>query len=130
MRSRLVKLDEEFKGYISSLEKYLSLDTNIVVPGHGKIAGKELIQNNLSYIKNLSLGEIKIDEMDIKQQQNHLSNLNSLYTYALGKNNKKLALTFLEMLSMDIKNATIDIPQKEKQIEIIKEKINEFKSLN
>jgi glyoxylase-like metal-dependent hydrolase (beta-lactamase superfamily II) len=42
---------KEWKQWIKSLEKLQQLDINKIVPGHGKICGKEEIQRNIEYLE-------------------------------------------------------------------------------
>jgi glyoxylase-like metal-dependent hydrolase (beta-lactamase superfamily II) len=44
---------KEWKLWIQSLEKLDKLDIENIVPGHGKICGKEEIQRNIAYLENL-----------------------------------------------------------------------------
>lgn len=39
--------------YIKTLEKYLTLDVNIVIGGHSSISNKDLIRNNIEYAKRI-----------------------------------------------------------------------------
>lgn len=44
---------KEWKQWIRSLEKLEKLDIQNIVPGHGKICGKEEIQRNITYLENV-----------------------------------------------------------------------------
>ena len=44
---------KEWKQWIRSLEKLQQLDIKRIVPGHGKICGKEELQRNIEYLENL-----------------------------------------------------------------------------
>ncbi|MEM3699473.1 MAG: MBL fold metallo-hydrolase [Candidatus Bathyarchaeia archaeon] len=44
---------KEWRLWIQSLEKLNKLDIENIVPGHGKICGKDEIQRNIAYLKNL-----------------------------------------------------------------------------
>lgn len=44
---------KEWRQWIRSLEKLEQLEINKIVPGHGKVCGKEEIQRNIEYLENL-----------------------------------------------------------------------------
>jgi glyoxylase-like metal-dependent hydrolase (beta-lactamase superfamily II) len=44
---------KEWRLWIQSLEKLNELDIEKIVPGHGKICGKDEIQRNIAYLENL-----------------------------------------------------------------------------
>jgi cyclase len=44
---------KEWKQWIRSLEKLEKLDIRNIVPGHGKICGKEEIRRNIAYLENV-----------------------------------------------------------------------------
>jgi len=44
---------KQWKLWIQSLEKLDQLDIENIVPGHGRICGKDEIQKNIDYLKNL-----------------------------------------------------------------------------
>ncbi|NUM37451.1 MAG: MBL fold metallo-hydrolase [Candidatus Brocadiae bacterium] len=41
------------ENHIKTLEKYLTMDTDTIIPGHDEILGKEAVKKNLEYRKNL-----------------------------------------------------------------------------
>ncbi len=91
---------EGLKVYIESLKYYASLDIDAIVPGHGQVSDKSLLEANLHYLENFpNLAEL----IDIEKQGKsfyivHLANLNRLATiYADEKNNLE-ALKYFKLL--------------------------------
>ncbi len=91
---------EGLKVYIESLKYYTSLNIDAIVPGHGQVSDKSLLEANLHYLENFpNLAEL----IDIEKQGKsfyivHLANLNRLATiYADEKNNLE-ALKYFKLL--------------------------------
>ncbi len=91
---------EGLKEYIETLKYYSSLDIEVIIPGHGQVSDKSLLEANLHYLENLPN---LVEPIDIEKHGKafyivHLGNLNKLAKiYAEEKNNKE-AIKFFKLL--------------------------------
>ncbi|PRX28902.1 glyoxylase-like metal-dependent hydrolase (beta-lactamase superfamily II) [Orenia metallireducens] len=69
--------DKDIKSYQKTLEKYQKLEVITVIPGHGEISDKSLIEDNLEYIISLINNETE-GYLDSKYKKIHLENLRLL----------------------------------------------------
>lgn len=91
---------EGLKEYIESLKHYASLDIEVIIPGHGLVSDKSLLEANLQYLENLpNLAEpIDIEKHGKSFYIVHLANINKLAKiYADEKNNQE-AIKYYKLL--------------------------------
>jgi len=117
---------EGLKQYIESLKYYATLDIEAIIPGHGLICDKSLLEANLHYLENLpNLAEpIDIEKYGKSFYIVHLGNLNRLAKiYADEKNNQdaikyfKLLLEINEQVKIYEEDAIKTINQRIKDLE-------------
>ena len=91
---------EGLKTYIETLKNYASLEFDIIIPGHGTITDKSLLEANLQYLENLpELAEpVDLDKYDKSFYIVHLSNLNKLAKIAADEENKTEAIKFYKKM--------------------------------
>lgn len=95
---------EGLKKYIETLKYYASLDIEVIIPGHGRVTDKSLLEANLQYLENLPnlAGPIDIEKYGKSFYTVHLNNLNKLAEiYANEKNNQEAIKYFKLMLEIN-----------------------------
>jgi len=75
------------KTYVETLKAYLEYDFKYLIPGHGSIAGKELLESNLSYLESLLQGKT-IGLPELEDNHAKVIHLQNLYTIAEEYNKK------------------------------------------
>jgi glyoxylase-like metal-dependent hydrolase (beta-lactamase superfamily II) len=115
------------KLYIKTLKNYLEMDWLILIPGHGPITNKILLQQNLDYLVNFPklAEEINVEKHGAYYYDIHMHNLSTLANFSQeeGKTNNAIEY-YQEIISI---NEKVNFLKKE-VIERIKNKILELKS--
>ncbi|MHA1555590.1 MAG: MBL fold metallo-hydrolase, partial [Candidatus Heimdallarchaeota archaeon] len=91
---------EGLKQYIESLKYYATLDIEAIIPGHGLICDKSLLEANLHYLENLpNLAEpIDIEKYGKSFYIVHLGNLNRLAKIYADEKNNQDAIKYFKLL--------------------------------
>jgi len=112
--------------YITSLENYLKFDFDTLIVGHGSIASKELLQQNLDYLKafpNL-VAQVDLEKNGITFYKTHLQNLSTLAEELVKDGDFKGAISYnQEFIDLGLKYNLIEKETKDR----FEEKINEIK---
>jgi len=112
--------------YIETLELYTILDFDKLIPGHGPIADKTLLEQNLEYLKHFpELGEpVNLEKYSFAYYHIHLHNLSTLANERLKKEDYKGAIKYYQqVVDLGMKYELI----KPENIERVKGKIKEIK---
>jgi len=71
-------ISKDISQYIKTLEDYLSIDVQIIIGGHTNCEDKNLIQDNLDYVKKVLIGNTAEFEKG-EYAQYHKTNMEGLY---------------------------------------------------
>jgi glyoxylase-like metal-dependent hydrolase (beta-lactamase superfamily II) len=65
--ARIVRMDDgSFTGLIAGLEQIQTkVDADVLIPGHGKTGGWEIVEQNLTYLRTLHGGVLELYEEDV-----------------------------------------------------------------
>jgi len=112
--------------YVTSLENYLKFDFDTLIVGHGSIAGKELLQQNLDYLKNFPnlVAPIDIEKNGKTFYKIHLQNLSTLAEELIIDGDFNGAISYnKEIIDLGLKYNLFEKETKDR----FEEKINEIK---
>lgn len=117
---------EGLKIYVGSLEKYLEMKAEVVIPGHGKISDDKLVEENLQYIKSFPELEepINVEKNGLAFYKVHFSNLNIVGNKEVENGDKETALRLYNKM-LDVVKYSHD--GNEEIIKQIHEKIGSIK---
>ncbi len=109
------------------MKKYLKLPAKIVIPSHGYVTDKKLIEANLKYLE--SFPEIEIDMYTEESKQSFLNgtlkNFNTIAEDFFAKEEFEKAEIYYEKIASIHKEENILQEEKEKMLEIRLKEIKE-----
>ncbi len=116
------------KKYVATLERYLKMDFVKLIPGHGKISDKKLLQLNLDYLTTFpDLSEpVDVEKNGRQYYMIHLQNLSTLATKTAEDRNNKEAIEYnQQLIEIGTKYKLLDeetVKRFEEKIAILKKK--------